>query len=210
MNLGSENVLWVLQWFPVLFDSLMVVLLLAGLLLLWLSLRSGQANIATVKQTAECDVEARRPSEFGFAKPAAKRPKHRANSLASPLSEARSAEARPGPSKAVDQNSDVARVGSAYGVETRFWSEQAPDPAAVGAAEHRAHALVGSEGRLSADARPQPGSSVAQNSLGPPVSGEPRSADAGPGASMAVDQNSYAGRVALAMTKSRRPPGELL
>ena len=170
MNLRSENVLWMLQWFPILFDVLMVVLLLAGCLLFWLSFRSGKAIIPTVMQTADCDVEARYRSDFAPASPAGTSPKHRTNSLASPPSEARGAETR-GPNIAVDQNSNAARVASAHEAEARRRSElAAPQPEV--SAEPGAHALAGSEGPLSADAGPRPGLDVDENSLAQFVSEE--------------------------------------
>jgi hypothetical protein len=70
MNLEHEHGLWVLEWFPMLFDVLTVVLLVAGCLLLWLNLRSRKDVILTLKETADPDVEARHPSEFAAQEPA--------------------------------------------------------------------------------------------------------------------------------------------
>jgi hypothetical protein len=108
MNLDHEHGLWVLEWFPMLFDVLTVVLLVAGCLLLWLNLRSRKDVILTLKETADPDVEARHPSEFAAQEPAT------AHSLAAPRSEEPgNADVGPGPGITVDPNSYAGRVASA-------------------------------------------------------------------------------------------------
>jgi hypothetical protein len=114
MNLDHEHGLWVLEWFPMLFDVLTVVLLVAGCLLLWLNLRSRKDVILTLKETADPDVEARHPSEFAAQEPAEVSAEYTAHSLAAPRSEEPgNADVAPGPGITVDPNSYAGRVASA-------------------------------------------------------------------------------------------------
>jgi hypothetical protein len=113
MNLEHEHGLRVLEWFPMLFDVLTVVLLVAGCLLLWLNLRSRKDVILTLKETADPDVEARHPSAFAAQEPA-EVSADTAHSLAAPRSEEPdNGDVAPGPGITVDPNSYAGRVASA-------------------------------------------------------------------------------------------------
>jgi hypothetical protein len=101
----------VLKWFPVLWDVVTVVLLVAGCLLIWLSLWPRKHAIATAKQTTK-DVEPRHSSEFATQE-AEVRGDGGADFSAQPLSEEpRGPDAAPEPPM-LDQNSYAVRVATA-------------------------------------------------------------------------------------------------
>jgi hypothetical protein len=124
MDLEKEYGLWLVEWFPMLFDVLTVVLFVAGCLLLWVNLRPRKDVILTPNEIADREVEARHPGEFA---------------------------------------AQETEIGAGYSA----------------------------------------------HSLDAPRSEEPSGADAGHGPGITVDQNSYAGRVASAMARSRKPSGGL-
>jgi hypothetical protein len=104
MTLEQEHGLWALQWFPVLFDVLTVVMLAAGCLLLWLGLRPAKEVTRTATQTADHEPHARPASEVASQEPAKLSEVYRADSLA--LSDdSPGADADPGPHMAIDHNS---------------------------------------------------------------------------------------------------------
>jgi hypothetical protein len=114
MNLEKEYGLWLVEWFPVLFDVLTVVLLVAGCLLLWLNLRPRKHLILAPKETADREVEARHPGEFAAQEPAEVSAEYTVQSVDAPRSEEpRGADAGHGPGITVDQNSYAGRIASA-------------------------------------------------------------------------------------------------
>jgi hypothetical protein len=102
MNPEKEHGLWLLEWFPMLFDVLTVVLLVGGCLLLWLNLRPTKEVILT-PETPDHEVEARHRGEFAVQEPAEVSAEYNAHSL----------DAEHGPGIAVDQDSYAGRVASA-------------------------------------------------------------------------------------------------
>jgi hypothetical protein len=112
MNLEWGYELWLVKWFPMLFDILTVFLFVAGCLLLWLNLRPRRRDvILTPKETSDRGVAARHPGEFA----AQESPEVIAGYGASPPSEepvsANAAQTRS--AITVDQNSYADRVASA-------------------------------------------------------------------------------------------------
>jgi hypothetical protein len=115
MNLENDHGLWLVDWFPMLFDVLTVVLFVAGSLLLWLNLRPSKRDlILTLKETADREGEARHPGEFAAHEPAEVSTEYRPRSVdASRSEEPSGADGAQGPGITVDQNSYAGRVASA-------------------------------------------------------------------------------------------------
>jgi hypothetical protein len=114
MNPEKEHGLWLVEWFPMLFDVLTVALLVGGCLLLWLNLRPRRDVILTPMETPDHEAEARPRGEFAVQEPAEVSADYNAHSLDAPGSEEpHGAGAEHGPGIAVDQNSYAGRVASA-------------------------------------------------------------------------------------------------
>jgi hypothetical protein len=111
MNPEKEHGLSLVEWFPMLFDLLMVALLMGGCLLFWLNLRP-RKDFLTPMETPDHDAEAR--GEFPAQEPAELSAEYNAHSLDPPRSkEEHGADAEHRPSIAVDQNTYASRVASA-------------------------------------------------------------------------------------------------
>jgi hypothetical protein len=114
MNPEKEHGLWLVEWFPMLFDVLTVALLVGGCLLLWLNLRPRKDVILTPMETPDHEAEALHRGEFAVQQPAEVSAEYNAHSLdAARSEEPHGADAEHGPGIAVDQNSYAGRVASA-------------------------------------------------------------------------------------------------
>jgi hypothetical protein len=111
MNPEKDHGLWLVEWFPMLFDALMVALLVGGCLLFWLNLKSRKDVILTRMKTFDHEAEAGHRGEFAAQEPAEVSAEY---SLDAPRSEEpHGADAEHRPSIAVDQNTYASRVASA-------------------------------------------------------------------------------------------------
>jgi hypothetical protein len=114
MNPEKEHGLWLVEWFPMLFDVLTIALLVGGCLLLWLNFRPRKDVILTPMETPDHEAEARHRGEFAVQEPVEVSAKYNAHSLNTPRSEEpHGADAEHGSGIAVDQNSYAGRVASA-------------------------------------------------------------------------------------------------
>jgi hypothetical protein len=116
MDVGWDYRLWLVTWFPILFDILIVFLLVAGCMLLWLNLRPRGRDVTRApKETYNRAAEAYDPEEFA----AQKQPELMAEHGASYLDEFPSEEpvntdaVQTGSATTADQNSYADRVASA-------------------------------------------------------------------------------------------------
>ena len=116
MDLEWDYGLWLVKWFPMLFDILTAFLLVAGCMLLWLNLRPRRRDVTRApKETYDRAAEACHPEEFA----AQEQPELIAEQGASYLDAFPSEEpvntnaAQTGSATTADQNSYADRVASA-------------------------------------------------------------------------------------------------
>jgi len=116
MDVEWDYRLWLVKWFPMLFDILTVFLLVAGCMLLWLNLRPRRRDVnRSPKETSDRAAEACHPEEF----PAQEQPELIAEQGASYLDAFPSEEpvntdaAQTRSATTADQNSYADRVASA-------------------------------------------------------------------------------------------------
>jgi hypothetical protein len=116
MDLEWDYRLWLVKWFPMLFDILTVFLLVAGCMLLWLNLRPRRRDVTRApKETYDRAAEAYDPEEFAAQKQPELMAEHGASYLdAFPSEEPVNTDAAQTESATTaDQNSYADRVASA-------------------------------------------------------------------------------------------------
>jgi hypothetical protein len=116
MNVDWDYRLWLVKWFPMLFDILTVFFLVAGCMLLWLNLRPRRRDVTrTPIETYDRAAEACHPEEFAAQEQPELIAEHGASHLdAFPSEEPANPDAtQTGSATAADQNSYADRVASA-------------------------------------------------------------------------------------------------